>query len=47
MLIDIRLFLAVNNDWDKGSVQDLHDVGIVEALALHHLAPVAGEEAHG
>ncbi len=41
-LIEIRPLLAVDLDRDEVGVQDLRHRFVVEALLLHHMAPVAG-----
>src|SRR5262249_49474183 len=40
--IDIGTLLAIDFDGYKILVQDLGDLVILEGLALHHVAPVAG-----
>ena len=39
--------LAIDLDGDEVRVEQRRDVGVGEALPLHHMAPVAGEVADG
>ena len=44
-LVDVRALLAVHLDADEALIEHRGDVGVLEALALHHVAPVAGRVA--
>ncbi len=44
-LIDVRPLLAVDLDVDEMLVHELGDLLVLEALVLHHVAPVAGRVA--
>jgi hypothetical protein len=39
--VDVRALLAVDFDADKALVHQRRDLGVLERLALHHVAPVA------
>src|SRR5699024_1137315 len=41
-VIEVRALLAVDLDVDEVGVHALGDLVVVEALARHHMAPVAG-----
>ena len=41
-LVDVGAFLSVDLDADEGLVHSRGDLRILEGLALHHVAPVAG-----
>src|SRR5439155_1973141 len=44
-LVDVRPLFAVHLHADEVTVHDRRDVGVLERLALHHVAPVAGRVA--
>ena len=41
-LVDVRAFLAIDLDVDEGLVHQRGNLWVLEALVLHHMAPVAG-----
>jgi hypothetical protein len=43
--VDVRALLAVDLDRDELLVHHRRDRGVLEGLALHHVAPVAGRVA--
>ena len=43
--VDVRALLAVDLDADEALVHQRRDLGVLEGLALHHVAPVAGRVA--
>ncbi len=43
--VDVGPLLAVDLDRDEPAVQDVGDLGVLERLALHHVAPVTGRVA--
>ncbi len=43
--IDVRPLLAIDLDRDEMAIEDLRHLGVLEALVLHHVAPVAGRVA--
>jgi hypothetical protein len=45
-VVQVRSLLAVDLDADELLVQQGCDGGVLEGLALHHVAPVAGRVAH-
>ena len=45
--VDVRAFLAIHLDRDEVGVENGGSLLVLERLALHHVAPVAGGIAHG
>jgi hypothetical protein len=45
-MVEVGAFLAVNLDGDEMLVENRGDVGVLETLVFHHMAPVARRISH-